>query len=480
MKRIIAFLAMICIHLAVMGQGGVDYYDSNRFVQYLEINSKDKPTVAFWANIGYSSFLKRDSIERMVSQKLFHSNDSDYQSEFLNAVNRKRMEYGMKPDAKFKKKKESFEEAHMFKQLDHNGAEVFLNIDTLYSYRFLLLKDGRYSYKAAKIYATWADGKKKESISNILKINSDTISSGNGITNRGIALRDKRRNLAKTSTAPRTSPYVSEEVLKAKEPINTNGEVLKAKEVIADDFKDSIVLVDVVDEMPQFPEGIDSLFSYLSSSIRYPVIAEENGVEGRVILTFVVERDGTITDVKVVRSIDPSLDKEAVRVIKSMPKWIPGKNKGKPIRMQYTIPVTFRLNHEEALKAKEPINTNGEVLKAKEVIADDFKDSIVLVDVVDEMPQFPEGIDSLFSYLSSSIRYPVIAEENGVQGRVIVTFVVERDGSLTNIEVVKSVDPSLDKEAVRVAKSMPKWIPGKNKGEPVRVKYTLPVTFRLQ
>jgi protein TonB len=86
----------------------------------------------------------------------------------------------------------------------------------------------------------------------------------------------------------------------------------------------------------------------------------------------------------------------------------------------------------------------------------------------------------LFQYLSNTIQYPVVAEENGVQGRVIVTFVVERDGSITDVKVVKSVDPSLDREAVRVVRSMPKWTPGKQKGDAVRVKYTMPVTFRLQ
>jgi len=100
--------------------------------------------------------------------------------------------------------------------------------------------------------------------------------------------------------------------------------------------------------------------------------------------------------------------------------------------------------------------------------------------VVEQMPSFPGGDAALINYLSQNIRYPVMAEENGIQGRVIVTFVVERDGSITDARVVKSVDPALDKEAVRVIQSMPKWIPGKQNGKAIRVKYTLPVTFRLQ
>lgn len=101
-------------------------------------------------------------------------------------------------------------------------------------------------------------------------------------------------------------------------------------------------------------------------------------------------------------------------------------------------------------------------------------------DVVEEMPSFPGGNGALMSYLASNIKYPVVAQENGVQGRVIVSFVVERDGSISDVRVARSVDPSLDREAQRVVKSMPRWKPGKQNGSAVRVKYTVPVVFRLQ
>jgi protein TonB len=123
----------------------------------------------------------------------------------------------------------------------------------------------------------------------------------------------------------------------------------------------------------------------------------------------------------------------------------------------------------------------GEVLKAKEVIADEKpkEEETKVFDVVEQMPEFPGGAAALMKWLSDNIKYPSIAEENGIQGRVVCTFVVERDGSVTDIQVARSVDPSLDKEAIRVLKKMPKWIPGKQNGSAVRVKYTVPVTFRL-
>ena len=100
----------------------------------------------------------------------------------------------------------------------------------------------------------------------------------------------------------------------------------------------------VVESMPEFPGGQQALFKYLAENVKYPVIAQENGIQGRVICQFVVNKDGSIVDVVAVRSSgEPSLDKEAIRVIQSMPKWKPGKQRGKPVRVKYTVPVNFRL-----------------------------------------------------------------------------------------------------------------------------------------
>lgn len=101
-------------------------------------------------------------------------------------------------------------------------------------------------------------------------------------------------------------------------------------------------------------------------------------------------------------------------------------------------------------------------------------------DVVEQMPQFPGGPAALMQFLSQNVKYPEEAYQKGTQGRVIVTFVVEKDGSITEAHVVRSIDPLLDKEALRVINSMPNWKPGTQNDEPVRVKYTVPITFRLQ
>lgn len=129
-------------------------------------------------------------------------------------------------------------------------------------------------------------------------------------------------------------------------------------------------------------------------------------------------------------------------------------------------------------------DANGEILKAKEVIAEPeppkHEEENKVFDIVEQQPLFPGGPTALMKYLFENTKYPVVAQENGVQGRVTVQFVVEKDGSISDVHVLRGVDPSLDKEAVRVVKSMPRWTPGKQNGITVRVNYRVPVLFRLQ
>lgn len=135
----------------------------------------------------------------------------------------------------------------------------------------------------------------------------------------------------------------------------------------------------------------------------------------------------------------------------------------------------------------ESVDINTEDDKNKEVVIQapvsapiQEEEDQVVFQVVETMPSFPGGDQALFKFLGENVKYPVIAQENGIQGRVICQFVVNKDGSIVDVEVVRPVDPSLDKEAIRVIKAMPNWSPGKQRGKSVRVKYTLPVNFKLQ
>jgi len=193
----------------------------------------------------------------------------------------------------------------------------------------------------------------------------------------------------------------------------------------------------------------------------------------------------------------PKEEKKVVKIeevkpierVKSSVKFVaPVIKKDNEVKPEEELKTQDQMNESKlaigALDVKGNDEKGGEVMELKQNVVqpekpkDETENKVF--DVVEQMPSFPGGQGALMQYLSSNIKYPVVAEENGIQGRVIIQFVVEKDGSVTDVHVAKSVDPSLDKEAVRVVKSMPKWIPGKQNGAPVRVKYTVPVTFRLQ
>lgn len=251
--------------------------------------------------------------------------------------------------------------------------------------------------------------------------------------------------------------------------------VLKPQQVInapatTDDGEE---VYEVVEKMPKFPDGgMSGLMKYLSANIRYPEAAHKAGTQGRVTVQFVVGKDGSIGDVKVIRGVDPTLDAEAIRVISGMPKWKPGTQKGEPVNVRYTVPVMFRLTPEPVEKIDEMI-----------VVGYRNPDAPVTGEVyetVDKMPEFPGGMTGLMQHLSKNIRYPAEAHTNNIQGRVVVSVIINTDGKATNAQIVQGVAPSLDAEALRVATTMPDWTPGTKDGKPVNVKYTFPVVFRLQ
>lgn len=227
---------------------------------------------------------------------------------------------------------------------------------------------------------------------------------------------------------------------------------------------------EVVENMPEFPNGgMTALMKYLSDNIRYPEAAHKAGIQGRVTVQFVVGKDGSIGNVSILRGVNADLDAEAIRVISSMPKWKPGTQKGEPVKVKYTVPVMFRLAPEPVEKIDETTVVGYHTPVAGEVY-----------DVVDKMPEFPGGMTGLMQYLSKNIRYPAEAQTKGIQGRVTVAVIINTEGKAVNASIVRSVDPILDAEALRVASTMPDWVPGTKDGKPVNVKYTFPVTFRLQ
>lgn len=136
---------------------------------------------------------------------------------------------------------------------------------------------------------------------------------------------------------------VEETVIQASDDTEKAVEVKYTPVVVEEVEPEEQQIFQIVEEMPEFPGGMGECLKFLMKNAKYPTISQENGVQGKVSVKFVIEKDGSIADPVVVRGVDPYLDKEALRVVKSMPKWKPGKQRGKPVRVSYTVPVIFKL-----------------------------------------------------------------------------------------------------------------------------------------
>jgi TonB family protein len=211
-----------------------------------------------------------------------------------------------------------------------------------------------------------------------------------------------------------------------------------------------------VDEMPEYPGGELALRKDIAGNVKYPEKAKNQRISGKVYVSFVVNKKGKVVEPTIARGVNPLLDKEALRVIGELKTWKPGKEDGKPVKVQYTVPIKFALNSKKSSKK------NGDVYYT-----------------VDVMPVYPGGDSALRSFIAKNVKYPSKAKEAGIQGKVYISFVVDKDGSVTDAKVARGVDPLLDKESVRVVESMQTWNPGMEDGEPVKVQYTVPINFAL-
>lgn len=202
---------------------------------------------------------------------------------------------------------------------------------------------------------------------------------------------------------------------------------------------------------PSFPGGETEMHKFINKRLVYPSSALEEKIEGNVHLIFTVREEGNINNIRVIRSLHPDCDSIAVNIVQSMPKWTPARQNGKNTPMNYSLPIRFQLPSEEI---------EGEVFT-----------------LADSMPEFPGGTDSLFSFIRKNLRWP--NTEVDFQGRVVIRFVVTKEGKVRNPKIIRGVIPEADKEAIRVVRMMPDWILGRRNGEKVNVYYLIPITFRL-
>ena len=346
------------------------------------------------------------------------------------------------------------------------------------------------------------------------------------------------------------------------------------------------VVYQVVEVQPAFPGGSAAMAKFLGENIKYPEAAKAAGKEGRVIVELVVKADGSLANIAVVRSSgDKSLDDEAVRVVGNMPKWKPGMQGGKAVNVKFLLPIIYKLPKEangngvymsEGNKEKLLVVSGGavydgdindidpatiesiEIVKLpdltpelQEKLKQTGKEAVMYINfkkeksasavgneavftVCEKMTEFPGGQQEMMKYLSTNMKYPIDARNAQLQGKLLVQFVVNKEGDIVDAKIAKGgysfsdkllngataeletlfgdgtkvekldevivvawadgkkdvIDTSapekhpavksLEAEALRVVNSMPKWTPGMQSGKPVNVQFMLPLTFKLQ
>ena len=280
----------------------------------------------------------------------------------------------------------------------------------------------------------------------------------------------------------------------------------------------------VVEIMPHFPGCEEMNFEleaeakkcadkkmleFIYANIKYPKEAREGNIQGMVVIKFIVEKDGSISNVKLLRDIGGGCGEEALRVANAMPRWTPGLQRGRAVRVQFNLPVKFKLDSDapdskitdKKITDKMPliIGRSAEILSTEDTSdphdtgkMSEAKSFTDVFKVVEDMPRFPgceEITDAeqrkicsqkkLLEFIYTNIKYPKHAREKGIEGTSFVKFIVEKDGSIADAETLRPIGGECDDEVLKVVYMMPNWIPGKQGGEAVRTQYLLPVRFKL-
>ena len=300
--------------------------------------------------------------------------------------------------------------------------------------------------------------------------------------------------------------------------------------------KDSVYTF--AEKMPEFQGGEKALVTFLSQHINFPAEAQKRDEHGKVFVQFVVSKTGKVENAKVIKSVSPDLDNEALRVIGLLPDWIPGEQNGEKVAVQRIIPIMFQNAPPKDPNAweptektlflidgsKMPIGFNAAILnpdklasvtllkpipeKEKSKLMSKYgkeaADGVILITTKKSeieyasadtssnklkndstckdtfvSPQFPGGEAKLLSYVADSIQYPFASKQLKTQGKVFVRFMVDKTGKVSDASVIRRVDYFLDKEALRVVSTLPDWIPGTKCGEQTNSYVIMPVSFKL-
>ncbi len=304
---------------------------------------------------------------------------------------------------------------------------------------------------------------------------------------------------------------------------------------------DSSPVFTIVEEMPSFVGGEDARTRFLATNLIYPETATNLRIQGTVYVSFIINSEGYVTDVKILKGIGGGCDEEAARVVQMMPKWKPGRQKGKAVRVLFNMPINFRINNQPKTETVDYYGDALNYLQAGDTCksckdlflasnSGNYSASMVydricftrdtlravtdsvlqeypgysytlifhskcndgkgysycynnknqrINSIYDIMPEFPGGEIALKKFLQKNILYPKEAREQGIEGTVYTSFVVDTNGEISDIKILRGVGGGCSEEAIRVIKRMPKWKPATQKGKPVRVQFNMPINFSI-
>lgn len=243
-------------------------------------------------------------------------------------------------------------------------------------------------------------------------------------------------------------------------PGKQNGEAVAVKFTLPVKFQLQDPEQAVINSYPEFSGGEAALTEFIARKLKYPAEAMKKPVEGNVVLNFTVQTTGKIADVRVEKSPDVLLSTAAINLLFSMPDWQPARINSQAISLKHTISIPFNLrNYQESPAAKEPATSQEQKKK---------------------QPRFPGGEAAMMRFLATNISYPEVAQREGAEGLVVLSFMVDKSGHIKHLATLESAHPALDLEARRIVAAMPEWRPGTLDGVPVNVRFTLPIRFTIR
>ncbi|MDD3742950.1 MAG: M56 family metallopeptidase [Lentimicrobiaceae bacterium] len=215
--------------------------------------------------------------------------------------------------------------------------------------------------------------------------------------------------------------------------------------------------------LPVFPGGEEARIQFFRENLRYPNQARQNNIKGNVDYTITIDENGKVTHPEIQKGLGYGCDEEVLRVLSIMPDWKPGSRNGKPAAFKLPFTVAFGFSDDASKGATM-----------------DQNDDNAIYTVVEMVPSFTGGDKARIEYLQKAIIYPEQAQKDKVEGTVYVSFVVEKDGNISDVKVLRGIGSGCDEVAIKAVSEMPPWEPGRSRGKPVRVQFNMPLKFTLQ